>query len=188
MTQFLRVFPGDEKRGFREVSEKAWDESILHKDSNGWGNICNMTAEVKLYDKMGGNLKVAKKWPSKSYTRNFARYVRMMFTSTNLQVTDENATLQTIQMVVTGTTDGGIIARPDFHLAQQGGSVAASMAIGRGVASEDHTRSDLVDTISREPAGRSVFTVTIDSTTYSFSIVAGIEISAPAGETVTEIG
>jgi hypothetical protein len=188
MSQFLRIFPGDEKKGFREVSEKAWDESILQADKHGWGNVCNMTAEVKVYSKVGGNLLIAKKWPSKSYTRNFARIVRMMFVATNLDLTNEFAATFDTQMVTANATDGGLIPKPDFVLNQEGGATGAGMAIGRGVANEDHTRSELVDLVARERARGSVFTVTDDATTFSFSIVAGFEITAPAGETITEIG
>jgi hypothetical protein len=147
-----------------------------------------MTAEVKVYNKPGGLLKVAKKWPSKSYTRNFARIFRMMCTFTDLNLTNELAAIFNTQMVVTGQGRGGLIPREDFVLQQEGGSTGAGMAIGRGVAAEDHTRSEMVDLIAREEARSSVFTGTVDTTTFSFSIVSAFEITAPAGETITEIG
>jgi hypothetical protein len=46
----------------------------------------------------------------------------------------------------------------------------------------------MVDLIGREDARTSVFDAVIDTTTYSFSIMAAFEITAPAGETVTEVG
>ena len=191
MTQFLRIFPGEEKRGFREVSEKQWDEPIFQPDQNGWGCINQLTTDIRVYDKRGGNLKVAKKWPSKSYTRNFARIVRMMFTFTNRNLTDETGAFFDTQMITNGNNPGAVIPDADFVLQQTGGGTGAAMAIGRGAtgtSAEIHTRSEMVDLIAREDASRSVFDATIDTTTYSFTIMAAFEITAAASETITEVG
>lgn len=183
MTQFLKLYPGE--KDFREVSESEWERPLEFGDVNGWGNILNLTGDVRVWDRPFGKLLVAKKWPAKSFIRNFARIMRNYFQTANVQVVDINASAFTLSINQNGPGfSGGLVPNRNFVFA-----AGAAMAVGDGTAIEDHTRNDLVNRVGDLILANSAVATTVDSTaTLTFQITQGITIAASGGITAREIG
>lgn len=183
MTQFLKLFPGD--KDYREVSEKEWNRPFEpYEDQNGFGNILGLSADIRVWDRPGGNLVVAKKWPSRSFIRNFARIMRQLFQTTDLTLFTTAGGTITTNVNATGNAGGGILPRQS--LVRQGG---AGMAVGDGSGSEDHTRNDLISRIGNIILAGDAVATTVDNTaTLTFQITQGITIAQSGGITAREIG
>src|SRR5262245_57271576 len=94
MATYLRKFPG--KSGFETVSHDDWMEPLPHKDIAGFGHILRLEADVRVWAP-DGELIICKKWPSRSYIRNFARLMRNTFGS-SVQLVDRTGASQTTHM------------------------------------------------------------------------------------------
>lgn len=127
---YLRQFPG--KRRFERVSEDDWNAPLPHKDIAGYGHILRLEADVRVMSPCG-DLVVARKWPSRSYIRNFARLLRNMFGSPT-QFVDVFANLYTTPLD-SGVSNGLIPALSSFISApgtpQNPDLAGAGMAIGQ---------------------------------------------------------
>lgn len=183
MSQFLKLFPGD--KDFKQVSEREWDAPYdPFKDQNGHGNILGLTADVRVWDRPGGKLLVARKWPSRSFIRNFARLMRMMFSGSQLDVFNTAAAPYLTKMA--GDSFFGSHAfHPNRSLMLGAG---AGMAIGDGASAEDHTRSDLVSRIGGVDLANGAVSTTVDSAaTLTLQITKGITVAQSGGITAREI-
>jgi len=183
MSRFLKLFPGD--KDFREVSEREWDVPYEpFKDQNGLGNILGLTADVRVFDRPGGRLLVARKWPSRSFIRNFARLMRMMFSGANVDMLSTAAAPFATKMALDSFFSGhGVMPRRStIHRS------GAGMAVGDGAAAEDHTRSDLVSRIGDIITANGAVATTVDSAaTLTLQITQGITIAQSGGITAREI-
>ena len=191
-TTFLRQFPG--KRRFERVSEDDWNAKIPHKDIAGFGHIATLEADVRVWSPKK-QLQSCRKWPSRSYIRNFARILRNMF-GQSVQLVDRNATLLTtllnsasgvtgssglIPQILVESSPGGTQANPEDS--------GACFAIGDGVAAEVHTRNDLVNRVSGLISARQGLVTTVLTTaTTTLQITAGIVNGSAASVSITEIG
>lgn len=191
-TMFLRQFPG--KTRFQRVSKEDWEAPLEKKDVAGFGHILRLEADVRVWGP-DGTLLSARKWPSRSYIRNFARILRNVFGS-NIQLVDRNgnpfstslnnpdfvtAGNGLIPEVVQETTFGGQQANPELS--------GASFAIGDGVASEDHTRNDLVSRVGGIYSARQgLVTTVLNGLTTTLQITSGIVNGQAASANITEIG
>lgn len=183
MSQFLKLFPGD--KDFKEVSEREWEAPYEpFKDRNGHGNILGLTADVRVFDRPGGKLLLARKWPSRSFIRNFARIMRMFFSGAADSIYNVAASPYTTK-IATDYFIGQHAVLP--NRASMIGT-GAGMAVGDGASAEDHLRSDLVSRIGAiEPAGDSVATTADSGSTLTIQITKGITISQSGGITAREI-
>lgn len=190
-TNFLRKFPG--KRRFERVSESDWNEPLPHKDIAGFGHILRLEADVRVWAP-SGQLQVARKWPSRSYIRNFARICRNIFGQT-VQLVDRSAANQTTAMnTTTGGSGQGLIAL----VIPNGSSLTsesnpelsgAGMAIGNGVAAENHQRDDLVARVGGIYSARqNLVTTVLTTATTTLQVTSGITNAQAASINVTEIG
>lgn len=190
-TVFLRQFPG--KRRFEKVSFDDWNAPLPHNDIAGFGHILRLEADVRVWAP-DGQLQIARKWPSRSYIRNFARLLRNMFGS-SVQLADRNGTLRTTAMnaapgvgglgligqLFQETTDAGSQGNPELS--------GAAMAIGNGVAAEVHTRNDLVSRVGGIYSARqNVRTSALTTATTTLEVTSGITNGQAASINVTEIG
>jgi hypothetical protein len=189
---FLRQFPG--KRRFERVSEQDWEASLPVRDIAGWGHIGRLEADVRVW-RPSGELVSARKFPSRSYIRNFARILRNMFGQA-VQLVDRNGSSLTtllnsasgaaagtglIPSILIETTNGGSAANPEDS--------GASFAIGDGVAAEVHTRNDLVNRVSGIISARQgLVTTVLNTSTTTLQVTAGIVNGSAASVNVTEIG
>lgn len=188
---YLRQFPG--KRRFERVSKDDWDAPLPHKDIAGFGHILRLEADVRVWG-ADGDLRIARKWPSRSYIRNFARILRNTF-GENVQLVDRAANNRTVTLnnnpssggeglisqIFQETTFSGTSANPDFS--------GAAMAIGDGVAAEVHTRNDLVNRVGGVYSARqSLITTVLTLATTTLQVTAGITNGQAASVNVTEIG
>jgi len=190
-TVYLRQFPG--KRRFEKVSQDDWGLSLPLKDIAGFGHIGRLEADVRVWAP-DGELLIARKWQSKSYIRNFARVLRNIF-GQNVQLVDRTGTLRTVAIqnspgigsvaltpsVTQETVSPGVQANPDM--------TGAGFAIGNGVASEQHTRNDLVARVggiytSRQNVRASV----LNTATTTIEVTTGITNGQATTINVTEIG
>lgn len=181
MTQFLRMFPGE--TDFKEVNQKEWDVTIQNPDKDGFGNILNLTADVRVWDKPGGRLLVAKKWPSRSFIRNFARILKMLFSNVNVSLVRNDSALITTGMTTILAGQQGLV--PNRNTV---GDPGANMAVGDGAPAEDHLRDDLVSRVGPIIGANEGVVTTFDTAaTLTLQITQGITISQSGGVTVREI-
>lgn len=181
MTQFLRMFPGE--RDYKEVSEREWDAPIPHPDKDGWGNVLALTADVRVWDRPGGKLLVAKKWPSRSFIRNFARIMKMLFSNVNENVLKFDAASFPTALTMSGAGGAGLVPNRTTQL-----QTGAGMAVGDGASSEDHTRNDLVSRVGGIIVANGSVATTVDSAaTLTLQITQGITIAQSGGITAREI-
>lgn len=187
-TVYLRQFPG--KRRFERVSLDDWNEPLPHKDIAGFGHILRLEADVRVWSP-DGQLEVAKKWPSRSYIRNFARIMRNMF-GQSVQLVDTGATPRTVGLNnATSNTAGSLLATVSTTVGAAGNPELAGggMAIGNGVAAEVHTRDDLVSRVGGIYSARqNLVTTVLDTSTTTLQVTSGITNAQAASINVTEIG
>jgi hypothetical protein len=181
MTQFLKLYPGE--KDYKEVSEREWDVPLEFPDVNGWGNPLTLTADVRVWDRPGGKLLVAKKWQSKSFIRNMARIMRNFYSNSTIQLIDTAANPFTTQLNANGQGQAGLVPNRNFQF-----GTGAGVAVGDGVAILDHSRNDLVSRVgSVQIASDSVSTLVDSSVTLTFQITNGITIAQSGGITAREI-
>lgn len=191
-TVFMRKFPG--KRRFERVSEDDWNVPLPHKDIAGFGHILRLEADVRAWAP-GGQLQIAKKWPARSYIRNFARLLRNVF-GQSVQLVDRTGASQTTTLLAAGGATGmALIAEVEPNTT---GSLTtnlnpelsgAAMAIGDGVAAENHQRNDLVNRVGGIYSARqNLVTTVLTTATTTFQITTGITNATSASFNVTEIG
>lgn len=188
---YLRQFPG--KRRFERVSKDDWDAPLPHKDIAGFGHILRLEADVRVWS-AAGELLSARKFPSKSYIRNFARILRNTF-GENVQLVDRTGGLRStplnnnpgvggagfIPEVIQETTFTGTVANPELS--------GVAMAIGDGVAAEVHTRNDLVARVGGIYSSRQNIRTTVqDLATTTHEVTTGITNGQSASVNITEIG
>lgn len=183
MSQFLKLYPGD--KDFRQVSEKEWERPFeAFKDKEGFGNILGLSADIRVFDRPGGKLLLARKWPSRSFIRNFARIVRSLFQTTDIPLLDTAAAALTTCLNTVSSAAGSILPRYDSIIV--GG---AGMGVGDGVAAEDHLRNDLASRVGPIAlAGASVAATVENTSTLTIQITQGITIAVSGGITAREIG
>lgn len=188
---FLRQFPG--KRRFERVSQEDWEAPLPHKDIAGFGHILRLEADIRVF-RPDGAPQIARKWPSRSYIRNFARIMRNTF-GQNVQVVDRAANNRTLAMNnVPGVNGAGLIP----ELLTETNNVAsaanpemsgAAFGIGNGVAAESHVRNDLVnrvgDVISARQGAR---TTVLTTATFTEEITGFLVNGSAASVNITEIG
>lgn len=189
---FLRKFPG--KRRFERVTAEDWAEPLPHKDIAGFGHILRLEADVRVMAP-DGQLQVAKKWPSRSYIRNFARLCRNIF-GQSVQLVDRNGAGRTTAMNTAPVATGSMLT-PELDLETTGSTASernpeltgAGMAIGNGVAAENHLRNDLVARVgSIYSARQNLVTTVLTALTTTLQITTGITNAQAASINVTEIG
>lgn len=185
MTKYLRQFPG--KSRFQKVSKGDWEEPLPVRDIAGWGHIGRLEADVRVWSP-DGELVVAKKWPARSYIRNMARLLRLLFGEASISLVDFNGTTRNTSMDL--STSYGLIG----GLSQSVGSTVnpewsgAMMAIGNGTAAEDHTRNDLVSRVGGIYSARNnVRTSVLTTATTTLEITTGITNAQAASVNITEI-
>lgn len=189
---FLRQFPG--KRRFERVSEDDWNAPLPHADIAGFGHILRLEADVRVFSP-GGGLMSARKWPSRSYIRNFARILRNIF-GQNVQLVDRLGGLRTVPLNnPNGGTNAGFLSRVFEETVEANGQAnnpelsGAGMAIGDGVAAEVHTRNDLVNRVGGIYSARqNIVTTVFDAATTTLQVTSGITNGQAASVNVTEIG
>ncbi len=182
----LRQFPG--KRNFSKVSSlDDLDLQLPVKDKDRWGHICRLDAGLRVFAPDGELLR-AMRWPAKSYTRNFARIMRNILGGTN-QLVDRTAVNRNTPWASADSNGiiGSITLPPSLSQANSDGP-GAIMAVGDGVAAEDHTRDDLVSPALQPAMARNgVRTTTQDATTITHQIDAAISNGGSSSVNVTEI-
>lgn len=190
-TVYQRKFPG--KRRFEKVSKDDWMEPQPHYDIAGWGHVGRLEADVRVWAP-DGELLICKKWPAQSYIRNFARLQRNIFGQT-VQLVDRNGTaISTTMNTDNGTSNNGLIPGifQETSNANQTGNCEDSglgFAIGNGVASEVHTRNDLVARVSPVVSSRNnVYTTVLNTSTTTLEVTTGITNSQATTVNITEIG
>lgn len=191
MTVYLRQFPG--KRRFERVSKGDWDAPAPHKDVAGFGHIVRLEADVRVWDK-DGELLIARKFPSRSYIRNFARILRNTF-GENVQLVDRNGNPRTVALnnnpgvggaglipqVLVETSFAGTQGNPEDS--------GVAMAIGDGVPAEVHTRNDLVNRVGGVYSARqNLVTTVLSLATTTLQVTTGITNGTSASVNITEIG
>ncbi len=214
MSRFLRLFPGEtefrevnekeyrhdihphevekmlrnsltpEQRVALEAFEKSLGIDPKDPGFAGEGLVCHLEGELLKYERPGGKLLEAKRWPSKSYVRWFARIVRMMGSGVAETLQDENAVVYTSDMATDPlfSSQAGLVADPtttDY--------TGANMAIGSGVGAEDSGYTNLIVPLANQVARQAVYTTTENTAQITFSVNEGITI-IPAAVTITEIG
>ena len=188
-TKYLRQFPG--KRRFERVSKEDWEATLPLKDVAGFGHIGRLEADVRVWAPDGEFL-IAKKWPSRSYIRNYARIMRNLFGQAVVLV-DRTGTNRTTILNTTGSSGVGLISAVSQETVNTGSTAnpelsGAAMAIGDGTASEVHTRDDLVQRVGGIYSARqNVATSVLDTTTTTLQITSGITNAQGASINVTEI-
>ena len=214
MSRFLRLFPGEtefrevNEKEYRhdihphevekmlrnsltpeqKVALEAFEKSlgIDQKDPGfaGEGLVCHLEGELLKYDRPHGKLLEARRWPSKSYVRWFARIARMMGSSTGENLEDDTATAYLSIMATDAlfTSVAGFVGDPtttDY--------TGANMAIGSGVGAEDSGYTNLIVPVANQVARQAVYTTTENAAQITFSVNEGITI-IPAAVSITEIG
>lgn len=191
MTTYLRQFPG--KRRFERVSREDWEAKLPFKDVAGFGHILSLEADVRVWSP-GGELLMARKWPSRSYIRNFARILRNIF-GQNVQLVDRVASLQSVALN-NATAGGGqglipeILQETTFNASTGNPDLSGlGMAIGDGVPAEVHTRNDLVARVGSIISARNnVRTSVLTPATTTLEVTTGITNGQATTINVTEIG
>jgi len=188
---YLRQFPG--KRRFERVSKDDWEARLPLMDIAGWGHVGRLELDVRVF-RPDGELVIARKMPSRSYIRNFARIMRNTF-GQNVQLVNRSAGNQTVTLNnVPGVGGLGLIPQIALETDNTGSSSnpemsGAGMAIGDGVAAEIHTRNDLVNRVSPIISGRNCLQTTVlNTSTTTLQVTVGITNATAASVNVTEIG
>lgn len=181
--RMLRNSMSPENRKALEAFEKSI--GINEKDPGfaGDGLVCHLEASIEKYDRQGGKLLEARRWPSKSYVRWFARIIRQIMSSVNETLTDVNAVVFNSTMNVDpnfGTA--GLVANPNLT-----DYTGANMAIGSGVGAEDSGYTNLIIPVADQVARQAVYTTTENAAQITFSVNEGITIQA-GSVAITEIG
>lgn len=188
-TVYLRQFPG--KRSFERVSAEDWSAPLPHKDIAGFGHILRLEGDIRVWAP-DGQLQMARKWPSRSYIRNFARIMRNIF-GQNVQLVDTGANNQTVPLNNAPGVSGAALT-PALAFGSVGTSAnpelgTGAMAIGNGVAAEVHTRNDLVSRVGSIYSSRNnIRTSVLTTATVTLEVTTGITNAQAAGINVTEIG
>jgi hypothetical protein len=174
-------------------SKEDWEARLPLKDIAGWGHVGRLELDVQVY-RPDGELVIARKMPSRSYIRNFARIMRNTF-GENVQLVDRTGTLRTTPLNNNPSSGGlGLIPQITQETVGTGTSAnpemsGAGMAIGDGVAAEVHTRNDLVNRVSPIISARNALITTVLTTaTTTIQVTCGITNSTAASVSVTEIG
>lgn len=187
---FLRQFPG--KRRFERVSEDDWNVPLPHKDIAGFGHILRLEADVRVFSPRGG-LVIARKWPSRSYIRNFARILRNLF-GQNVQLVDRAAGNQTVALNNGVSVATGLIPSITFETAGTGSLAnpedsGVAMAIGNGVPNENHQRNDLVARVSSIISSRNNIRTSVQNlATTTLEVTTGITNGQAVTLNITEMG
>jgi hypothetical protein len=188
---YLRQFPG--KRRFQRVSKDDWEAPLPRKDIAGFGHILRLEADVRVYAP-GGELVIARKWPSKSYIRNFARVLRNMF-GQSVQLVDISANNQTVPLdVATGVAGVGLIGgllnyATQFNSAGNPELGGLGMAIGQGVFVANHQRNDLISRVGGIYSSRQNVRTSVQNTsTFTLEVTTGVTNGQATTINVTEIG
>lgn len=187
MTRLLRQFPGENL--FREVSAKEFAhdfhphemEKMFGKGEDGL--VVSLETEIAVYERPGGKLLEARRWPSRSFVRNFGRIVRMLFTGVSETVLDIAGTPYHTAMYKNNF--GQAALTPDPFQQELAG---AALAIGNGVPDEDSGRRCMVSPVAYQTVKNSVYTTTENAVTLAFSITDGLTVNNALGETITEVG
>jgi hypothetical protein len=186
-TTFLRQFPG--KRRFERVSPDDWMEPLPHRDIAGHGHVLRLEADVRVWGP-DGQLVLARKWPSRSYIRNFARILRNIFGQT-VQLVDVNGTNRSVPLNnAPGVTGAAFIPElVGFNTTGNPEYSGGAMAIGNGVPAEVHTRNDLVSRVGGIYSARqNIRTSVLTTSTVTLEVTSGITNGQAASINVTEIG
>ena len=189
---YLRQFPG--KRRFQRVSKDDWEAPLPRKDIAGFGHILRLEADVRVFAPKTGELLIARKWPSKSYIRNFARVMRNIF-GQNVQLVDISANNQTVPLNnATGVGGGGFITGLLNYATQfnQNGNPELSglgMAIGQGAFVANHQRNDLISRVGGIYSSRQNVRTSVQNTsTFTLEVTTGVTNGQATTINVTEIG
>lgn len=188
MARLLRIYPGE--TDFKEVNEKEFKHDFhpheVEKmvDVSEYGLVSFLESEIAVYERPGGKLLEARRWPSRSYVRNFSKLLKMLVSFSAESLTDVNSSLFTpIWVTTSGNTNVGPMASPSITEA-----TGAMLGIGQGVTSEDAGRTNLFVPVALQIARTALYTTTEDTVKIEFSINEGITIAASAGINVSEIG
>ncbi len=184
-TKYLRLFPGMKR--YQSVSKDDWETPLPVRDVGGWGHIGRLEADVRVWAP-DGELQIARKWPARSYIRNFARIMRLVFGTTALDLVDIGAVLRGTTLDDTNST--GMIGQVSQLVGQAANSelTGAGMAIGDGVAVEDHLRNDLVSRVGGIYSARNnVRTTALTTATTTLEITTGVTNAQAASVNITEI-
>ncbi|MEM3000660.1 MAG: hypothetical protein QXP41_00510 [Candidatus Nitrosocaldus sp.] len=114
------MYPGEVD--FREVSECEFYKDIHPHDiedmvgEQSYGLVYSLDASLEVYDP-DKRLVVAKRWPARSYTRWFARIIRMLFSFTNENFTDVNNSSFQTSMTTNNisSTTAGLMGNPNTN-------------------------------------------------------------------------
>lgn len=213
MSRFLRLYPGETEyravsekeyrhdihpheiermlrnslspanRAALEAFEKSIGVSEKDPGFGGEGLVCHLEGELLKYDRPGGKLLEAKRWPSKSYVRWFARIIRMIMSGVGETLTDVNALAFTSCMLQDPQFGGGALV-PNPNITDYTG---ANMGIGSGVGAEDSGYTNLIVPVADQVARQAVYTTTENAAQITFSVNEGITIQ-PGAVSITEIG
>jgi len=190
-TLYLRKFPG--KRRFDKVSKDDWLEPLPFRDIAGWGHVGRLEADVRVWAP-DGELVICKKWPARSYIRNFARIMRNIFGQT-VQLVDRNgASVSTVMNTDAGVGNNGLIPGLFQETTNVGSTGNCEMsglgfAIGQGVAAENHLRNDLVSRVGPIISSRNnVRTSVLNTSTTTLEVTTGVTNGQNTTINVTEIG
>lgn len=181
--RMLRNSLSPESRKALEAFEKSCGISEKDPGFAGEGLVCHLEASLEKYDRQGGKLLEARKWPSKSYVRWFARIIRMIMSGVSETLTASDATVFTSVMLNDPLFGGGALV-PNPNLTDYTG---ANMAIGSGVGAEDSGYTNLIIPVADQVARQAVYTTTENAAQITFSVNEGITIQA-GSVAITEIG
>lgn len=214
MSRFMRLFPGEtefrevNEKEYRHdihpheiermlrnsltpeqrVALEAFEKSlgIDQKDPGfaGEGLVCHLEGELLKFDRPGGKLLEARRWPSKSYVRWFARIARMMGSGSAETLNNDAAVAYVSSMATDPVTGSQVGLEADPTVTDYTG---ANMAIGSGVGAEDSGYTNLIVPIANQVARQAVYTTTENAAQITFSVNEGITI-IPAAVSITEIG
>jgi len=189
-SKYLRRFPG--KRRFERVSEDDWDAPMSHGDIAGWGHIGVLEADVRVWAH-DGELIVARKWPARSYIRNFARILRGTFGQSN-QLVDRTGANQTTPLNDTPNSGQGLTTSiyqetTSFNQAGNCELSGVGMAIGNGTPAENHQRNDLVSRVGGIYSSRqNVVTSVLTTATTTLQVTTGVTNGQATSLNISEMG
>lgn len=190
MTNYLRQYPGEElfrritRREFKRIIHPHEVERMLGEKDHGL--ICYLECEIKVFDRPGGRLIHARRFPSRSYTRNMAHILRMMHSFVSETLIDLTGAAFFPTWVVPNNTSGGVgfQGQPDVS-----NNVCAQMAVGQGVGPEDSSYFNLIAPVGDpQPANKSVVTTQQDAAGVSFFVDQGVTVAAIGGANISEVG
>lgn len=189
---YLRQFPG--KRRFERVSKDDWEAPLPRKDIAGFGHVLRLEADIRVFAPKTGELLIARKWPSKSYIRNFARVLRNIF-GQNVQLVDINANNQTVALNNAQGVGGASFISLLESYATQFNTVGnpelsgLGMAIGQGVFVANHQRNDLISRVGGIYSSRQNIRTSVQTAaTFTLEVTTGVTNGQATTINVTEIG